>query len=131
MRKTEQQYAWLLTKERQQGKIIAFRFEEVTFYLTEPQRGTKRVSYTPDFFVVLPDGKIRIDEIKGPFIREDSELKFKVAADKFPWLHWRMIQIGKKGVQVIRESMRKLPQDARGEKMSVAEVLGPKGGKEK
>jgi len=123
MRKTEQQWAWLLTKEKQKGQIIDFRFEEFTLYLTEPQRGTKRVSYTPDFFVLLPDGRIRIDEIKGPFIREDSELKFKLAADKFPWFHWRMIQIDKRGVRVIRDLPLKRVQEGRGKKKSRREVL--------
>ena len=65
------------------------------------------MSYTPDFVCVLADGRVRIDEIKGPFIREDSELKFKIAADRFPWVHWRMIQFNKKGVNVVRELGRK------------------------
>ncbi len=107
MRKTEKQYAWILLNEQHEGKILTGLFEHVTFYLTEPQPGTKRVSYTPDFFCVLPDGTIRIDEIKGPFIREDSVLKFKLAADKYPWFHWRMIQIDKKGVTTIRDIPRR------------------------
>jgi len=123
MTKTEKQYAWLLLEEQQAGKILKGLFEHVTFYLTEPQLGTKRVSYTPDFFVILPDGSIRIDEIKGPFIREDSELKFKVAADKFPWFHWRMIQIDKKGVRVIRDLPVKGAQEPAGEEKRVKGVL--------
>jgi len=124
MTKPEQQWAWALTQEKQQHIIHDFYFEQVTLYLSDPQRGTKRVSYTPDFVVIMTDGSTRIDEIKGPFIREDSELKFKIAADRFPWFHWRMIQIDKRGVRVIRDLPIKGPQKPRGEKKSAVEALG-------
>ena len=93
MNKTEEMWAWFLTAEKQTGKIVWFDFEPITFRLTSKVPGSKRVSYTPDFLVELADGSIRIDEIKGAYVREDSELKFKMAADRFPCFAWRMVQL--------------------------------------
>jgi len=104
MTKPEKMWAWLCQEEKNKGLIDHFMFEQITLYLSDPAYGTKRVSYTPDFVCVLPDGTVRVDEIKGPFIREDSELKFKIAADRFPWIHWRMIQYKKgQGFKTIRD----------------------------
>ena len=97
MNKTEEKWAWYLTSEKQAGKILWFAFEDVTFRLTSKVPGTTRVSYTPDFVVVLPDSSIRVDEVKGPHIREDSELKFKMAADRYPFFDWRMVQLKEDG----------------------------------
>lgn len=111
MTKPEKLWAWLCQEEKNKGEIQEFYFEQVTLYLSDPAPGTKRVSYTPDFVVILPNGSVRVDEIKGPFIREDSELKFKIAADRFPHFHWRMIQYKKRGkttgFQTIRELGKK------------------------
>lgn len=93
MNKTEEQWAWMLTAEKNKGKITWFDFEPITFRLTSKVPGQTRVSYTPDFLVGLADGTVRVDEVKGPFIREDSVLKFKMAADRFPLFSWRMVQL--------------------------------------
>jgi len=108
MTKPEKMWAWLCQEEKAKGLIDHFLFEQITVYLSDPAYGTKRVSYTPDFVCILPDGTVRVDEIKGPFIREDSELKFKIAADRFPWIHWRMIQYKKgQGFKTIRDLGRR------------------------
>lgn len=93
MNKTEEMWAWSLQEEKQKGRILWFDFEPVTFRLTSKVPGSTRVSYTPDFLVELADGSMRIDEVKGPYIREDSLLKFKMAADRFPCFSWRMVQL--------------------------------------
>jgi len=108
--KTEEQYAWMLEVEKREGLILSYGFEAITIRLTEPHPGVTRVSYTPDFFIVLQDGTVRIDEVKGPFIREDSDLKFKMAAERFPYFQWRMIQRTKReGFKVIRHIERIKP----------------------
>ena len=107
MNKTEDRYAWELLVGQRQGQILDFQFERMVFRLTTPTRGVKVVSYTPDFCVVLLDGSIRFDEVKGPFIREDADLNFKMAADLFPWFGWRMIQFTGRGVKIIRDIPRR------------------------
>jgi hypothetical protein len=97
MNKTEEKWAWYLTSEKQAGRIAWFGFEDATFRLTSKVAGVTRVSYTPDFLIVMPDGTIRIDEIKGGYIREDADLKFKMAAEKYPFFDWRMVQLKKDG----------------------------------
>lgn len=108
MTKPEKLWAWLLQEEKNKGLINDFYFEQVTFYLSDPQRGVKRVSYTPDFFVIMADGTVRIDEVKGGFIREDADMKFKIAASRFPWVHWRMVQYKKRGKTTGFETIREL-----------------------
>ncbi len=108
MTKPEKAWAWICMEQKQKGMILAYYFEQVTLYLSDPAPGTKRVSYTPDFVCILPDGSVRVDEIKGPFIREDSELKFKIAADRFPHFWWRMIQYKKRGRTTGFETIREL-----------------------
>ena len=93
MNKTEEMWAWVLTAEKQKGRITWFDFEPITFRLTSKVPGQTRVSYTPDFLIGLPDGSVRVDEIKGAYIREDADLKFKMAADRFPLFSWRMVQL--------------------------------------
>jgi len=108
MTKPEKLWAWLCQEEKNKRLILDFYFEQITFYLSDPAPGSKRVSYTPDFVVIMADGTVRIDEIKGGFIREDSELKFKIAADRFPWIRWRMIQYKKRGRTTGFETVREL-----------------------
>jgi len=110
MNKTEERYAWFLEVEKRQGKILEWNYEQIRFQLTTPTKGTKVVTYTPDFLIVLPDGFMRIDEVKGPFVREDSEVKWKLAADLFPWFEWRMVQLkrGSNQVDLIRWIPRRI-----------------------
>ena len=94
MTKAEKAYAWWLKKEELDGRIVAWYFERITLELTRGRRpGARRMTYTPDFLIVLLGGIFRVVEIKGPYIREDSVLKFKMAADLFPDFEWQMIQI--------------------------------------
>ena len=92
MNKTEEKYAWHLEVQKRKGEILAWHFEQVKFKLTSTIPGRRGIHYNPDFFIVLPDGSMRIDEVKGAFVREDAELKFIMAAELFPWFHWRMMQ---------------------------------------
>lgn len=98
MTKPEQAFAWWLKKEEMEGRVVSWFFERLTLTLTRGRRpGSRAMLYTPDFLVVLLGPSFRIVEIKGPYTREDSVLKFKMAADLFPFFEWQMIQIGKEG----------------------------------
>ena len=110
MNKTEERYAWHLEVRKREGRILAWHFEQLKLKLTSTIPGRRGIHYTPDFFIVLPDGTFMIDEVKGAFIREDAMLKFLMAAELFPWFHWRMVQsaggLGGYSFQVIRDIPR-------------------------
>lgn len=98
MTKAEEAFAWYLKREEMEGNIAAWYFESITLQLAKGRgHGGRPVKYTPDFLIALRDGTFRIVEIKGPYIREDSVIKFKMAADLFPDFEWQMIQIRKDG----------------------------------
>lgn len=42
------------------------------------------VRYTPDYAVISQDGRVTLWEVKGPHAWEDSMIKLKVAATRFP-----------------------------------------------
>jgi hypothetical protein len=48
-------------------------------------------TYTPDFIVWLPDRTSEAHECKG-FERDDSVVKFKAAAEQFPFMVFRMFK---------------------------------------
>lgn len=75
---TEAEYAALLELRRQSGEIAWYAFEGVTFKLAADTR------YTPDFAVMLADGRMEMHEVKG-FWRDDAKIKIKVAAEMFPF----------------------------------------------
>lgn len=78
LNKTEQEfYAKLLMRY---SHVIA---QGVTVELADMCR------YTPDFAVQQLDGILVFFEVKGPFMREDSWIKLKVAARTYPW--WRFV----------------------------------------
>ncbi len=98
--KTEQRYIdEILLPALQAGEIADWRFEELSFRL-----GPK-CHYRPDFLVVLPDGRIRLDEIKGGWAEEDALVKFRTAVHQFPWFGWRLCRYADRrwSVEVWRE----------------------------
>ena len=102
MNRTEQEHADLLTAMKNAGDIRSFRFESVKLVLARKTGGKKGVTYTPDFLVVLNDGTIRFDEIKGGHIRDDAMLKLRMAAELFPMFKWALWQ-KKKGQWTVTE----------------------------
>jgi hypothetical protein len=48
--------------------------------------------YKPDVFAVTSEGAVWIIEVKGGHIRDDSLVKFKVAAEHNRWARWTMVQ---------------------------------------
>jgi len=78
MNKTEAAYGQRLEMRRRSGDIVSYQFEAIKFRLAD------KTFYTPDFVVVRED-VIEVHEVKG-FWEEDARVKFKVAAETFPYL---------------------------------------------
>ena len=89
--KTEQNYIdTVLNPGKLAGEIIEWWFESVTLKLADDLR------YTPDFMCLMKDFTVEFRETKGEFIREDSTIKLKVAAQLFPFLFKRCVKRSKK-----------------------------------
>jgi hypothetical protein len=79
MNRTEEKYAWILEGRKLAGELQWYDFEKVTLKIGNDCR------YTPDFFVVNRDGEVEFHEVKGSFMRDDAQVKIKVAAENFPF----------------------------------------------
>lgn len=79
MNKLEASYALYLEAQKRLGHIRDFGYEAITLKIADDCR------YTADFFVMAIDDVIEFHETKGPFAREDSIIKLKVAARTFPF----------------------------------------------
>ena len=75
---TEQAYQEHLAQRHHAGEIAWFKFEGITFKLADDTR------YTPDFTVMLADGRMQVHEVKG-FWTDDARVKIKVASALFPF----------------------------------------------
>jgi hypothetical protein len=78
MNKIEAAYDAHLASLEAAGEIAWRKFEGITLKLAPDTR------YTPDFFVMMPDGFLECHEVKG-FWQEDAKIKIKVAAAMFPF----------------------------------------------
>lgn len=78
MNKLEAAYAGILDAEKRLGIITWFGFEAVKLRLANSTH------FTPDFAVVLPDGRMEFREVKG-FWRDDARVKIKLAAELLPF----------------------------------------------
>ena len=97
MNKTETAYAEILEVRKREGEIKDYKFEEIILKLAP------HTFYRPDFFVIFQD-HFEVHEVKGAYIRDDAMAKFKIAADRYPFFRFKMIQ-RKKGspFEVIRD----------------------------
>ena len=86
MNKTEALYSFELGMLKQEGTVSRWLYESIKFRLAD------RTWYTPDFDVWLPDGRVRIVEIKGGFVRDDAAVKFKMARELYPEWEWLCLQ---------------------------------------
>lgn len=77
MNQTEQRYAQHLEERKQAGEIAWFGFEAWKFRLAD------NTFYTPDFAVMLADGRLECHEVKGHW-QDDARVKIKVAAYQHP-----------------------------------------------
>lgn len=83
--------ASILEARLRSGEVKSYGFESLTLSIGD---GTR---YTPDFFTHLHTGEIQLIETKGPFIREDSLIKFKVAKKIYPCFDFQLWQLTKSG----------------------------------
>lgn len=76
MNKTETAYSEFLRCKQLAGKILWYSFEPITLKLANTLR------YTPDFAVLLPDGRLQLHEVKGSrkVFFDDARAKVKMAA---------------------------------------------------
>ena len=98
MNKTEERYEREVIQPKYEADdIIWSGFEAITFKLAPDLR------YTPDFIVQLADGTIEAHEVKAgkkdgkPLVEDDSLVKIKAAAEKFPVrfvMRWRLKDTG-------------------------------------
>jgi hypothetical protein len=77
MNKTEAAYSAHLEARKQAGEVAWFKFEGIKFRLAD------NTFYSPDFAVMLADGRLQAHEVKGHW-EEDARVKIKVAASIYP-----------------------------------------------
>ena len=99
MNKGEAAYAQHLEERKRAGEIVEYLFEP------EKLRLADLAYYSPDFFVMLPDGGVEFHEVKGrttrkrsdgtrvdaPWSREDAKLKIRFAAERFWWYRFAIV----------------------------------------
>lgn len=76
--KSEAEYEATLIARQQAGAVLWQQFQSMTLVLAKDTR------YTPDFNVMAADGVLEMHEVKG-FMRDDANVKIKVAAAMFPF----------------------------------------------
>lgn len=91
MNKTEAAFFARLQAER----FTNIHYESMKFRLAE------KCWYTPDFTAEGERG-ICCFEVKGGFVRDDAVVKFKVARQLYPHIHWEMWQLTRAGWSRIR-----------------------------
>lgn len=84
MNRLEAAWADELKEQVRRGDIQFWKFSPGGLRLAD------KTFYHPDFLVVEADGTVRYDETKG-FMRDDANMKLKVAAAQFPFV-FRLIQ---------------------------------------
>jgi len=91
MNKTEAAHARWLDFQIQLGEVTAYWFESVKLRLAD------KTWLVPDFLVMLANGTLQFEEVKGGFVREDSIIKLKVAASMYPLFRFVLCQKSKSG----------------------------------
>ncbi len=98
----EARYAGRLEAMKRAGKLILWKFEEIKLRMAD---GT---FYTPDFFIMLPDGSVGFHETKG-FWRDDARAKIKIAAELYPMFFFVAVQWDAKAKEWKFERFRNRP----------------------
>lgn len=76
--RTEAAYEAHLELRRRVGEVAWYRFEGIKLRLAD------NTFLTPDFAVMLTDGRLQMHEVKG-FMQDDANVKLKVAAEAYPF----------------------------------------------
>lgn len=77
----EANYARYLNWRKARGDLLAWEYEPKTFIFEAIKRGTR--AYTPDFRVVMPDGRVEWHEVKG-WMDPQSITRLKRMAKYYP-----------------------------------------------
>ena len=89
MNQTEARYAAKLSAQTAAGELAWWKFEALKLRLADA------TFFTPDFFVMLPNGELVVKELKGHMM-DDANVKIKVAASMFPFRFFVVRAIPKK-----------------------------------
>jgi len=98
MNKTEERYAAELELMVLAGEIERYSFESHKVRLAD------KTWYTPDFKVICKN-HIEFHEVKGGYMTDKGQIKFKVAADMYPEYRWVMVQYKQKRFTIIRDNL--------------------------
>jgi len=79
MNKTEAAYGNYLEVQKRIGEVLWFEFEPMNLRLAY------KCFYMVDFLVLTKDFQLEVHEVKGGHITDDALVKFKTAAEKFPF----------------------------------------------
>lgn len=78
MNGTEAKYAAYLNAQKLGGDVLWWSYEAIKLRLAD------NTYYIPDFLVLTRAGMLEVHETKG-FMRDDANVKIKVAAETFPF----------------------------------------------
>ncbi len=86
--KLELAFSEVLEQAKQWRFIAGWRYEAITLRLAG------RCRFTPDFLTEprWQGDKFTFIETKGPYAREDSLIKLKVAAETYPCFRWMLVR---------------------------------------
>jgi hypothetical protein len=84
MNRLEADYAASLDARQAAGDILGWRFEPIKLRLAD------KTYYSPDFLVIGADLGVELHEVKG-FMRDDANVKLKVAASQFGWFKFFLV----------------------------------------
>jgi hypothetical protein len=99
MNKTEERYAWILEAQKRSGEIKWYGFEKIKLKIS-----SLKCWYNVDFMVIDKDDVVKMIEVKGGRIWEDSIVKFKAACELYPFIKFVMVQYKNKQWKTIREN---------------------------
>lgn len=80
--KLEAAYHAHLQEMKDKGEILFFSYEGLRLKLAQ------LCTYTPDFVVLMPNGELHCHEVKGGIWVGDARVKFRLAAETFPFFRF-------------------------------------------
>lgn len=89
MNGTETAYSLILEARVRRGELTKWEREGITL------RWPDGMTYSPDFYVLHPDGRKEFIEVKGPWIEEDALVKFRAARACWTEFFFAMWQLDK------------------------------------
>lgn len=85
--KTEAEYEALIEAD---PRVVKHWFEPMSIRLSHPDGG-QGARYTPDFMILMDDGTIYIDDVKGSGLDDNAAIvRLKCAAEQYPLWVFRL-----------------------------------------